>query len=278
MNEATNPFKTCQYTSYLSFGGSHCYSFACSTPSSQRMWLLNFALVDDSPPFHFGINAFDPTLDHPQAISKPIARCQQINSFFTNARFPSTTGPSLKRERTPSFLLSDLLLLQRNDRSPPSQHDAIRLILRRPRRRLWPCNRKPPRARTHRPTTHRPTTHQRTSRLRTLRHLLQHGFDLLDLRARTKRRLRIFLLRPRRPRHLLRRETAADPRQQLRRLFPRRATHLRRRQRHLLHVRPGRQNLHGSLCRGHRVCEWGDCRLQWPVRHQPSNDQRVECD
>ena len=210
----------------------------------------------------------DPTVDPLQAISKPLAQCQQINSFFTNVRFSSFTGHRLQGAKTPSFLLPDLLLLQRNDRSSPSRHDAVRLIRSRPRRRLWPYNRKPPRARTHR-LTHRRTS-RRVHRLRTLRHLLQHGLHILDLRARPSRRIRVFLLRLRRPRHLLRRENTADPRQQLRRLFSRRATHLRRRCRHLLQVRPGRQNLHGPHCRGHRVCEWADCCLQWPMRHQPS--------
>ena len=111
MNQATDPFNVCKYTSYLSFGGSHCHSFACSIQSSQRMWLLNFALVAHNSPFHFGINAFDPTLDPSQAISMPFAQCQQMNSSFTNARFSSFTGHCFKGERTPSFLLLDFPIL-----------------------------------------------------------------------------------------------------------------------------------------------------------------------
>ena len=77
------------------------------------MWLLNFALVPHSPPFHFRSNAFDPTLGSPQAISMPLARCQQTTSFYILtlvSQAPQVTV-SKKGERTPSFLLLELPLL-----------------------------------------------------------------------------------------------------------------------------------------------------------------------
>ena len=152
-----------------------------------------------------------------------------------------------------------------SSKRPIIKHNEVRFNPNRPRRRLRPHRRLPSWLRPH--------------RLRILRHLLRQQLDLLHLRAQLIRRTRKVLLRQRRPRDLLRHGARANPRQQLWQLFPQRCPHLRRRFRHLLPVRPGRENLHGSHGRGHRVCQRGDQGLRWRVRlRRESSKRRVDCD
>ena len=150
-------------------------------------------------------------------------------------------------------------------------HHAVHLFLPRPCRRLRPhiCN-SSPRARPLR---------CRSNRLRRLRHLLQHRKHLFTLRANLRWRNTVLLLRLRRPRHLLRRESAANSRSQLRRLLPRRPTRLRVRWPHFFQMRPGWFDQLWSHGCWYSVCQWPDCCLQWRVWHQyPTHGIKHRCD